>query len=359
MQAAIPLQPTIPSTPEDLNVPFRTSHLASAHTRNMKWSFLTLFALLGQIQSKPLDRRPMAEERALVDLDLLEARSLEPRAVTNIVAGTPYTPSGTTRFGVTNQVEQFTVPFTGLWQIVLEAGAGGSGGNETTFTAGGGARLSGIFKLIQGVQYSYVVGARGGRGGGTPERSAGGGGGMSVVFLGSETLIVAGGGGGNSADGVNRGGNATAPAVSSGPSNGGNANAGAGGAGAGFTGNGANAGVVQGAKGGQSSTGSPAFAGGAVDSRQTGAQGKGGFGGGGGGGKYSGGGGGGYQGGDGGLIPGNLARPKSAGAAGTNFRAATYNGRAVTGTQALSNYGSDGYVAVVQTENSPIILIPV
>jgi hypothetical protein len=207
-------------------------------------------------------------------------------------------------FTFTGNIQNFTVPTTGLYDITV-AGAQGGSGHGTT--GGEGAVLSGEILLTKNEMLQIVVGGHGANGSFT-----GGGGGGSFVYINgppSPPLIVAGGGGGggfvvNGGSGqiVMSGQNGfvgTAGGMGGTGGNGGGGGVGAdsGGGGAGWLGNGSDG---TGTAHGLGGFGPTTFAGGGNTTFGS----NGGFGGGGGSGSDGGGGGGGYSGGGGGSGAG-------------------------------------------------------
>ena len=98
-------------------------------------------------------------------------------------------------FDFTGGEVEYTVPLTGLYDIVA---AGAQGGVSADGRAGGdGAVVSGEFLLTQGEELYIYVGQKGGTGGDLA--GGGGGGGASAVLTSTSPiapLVVAGGGGG-------------------------------------------------------------------------------------------------------------------------------------------------------------------
>jgi len=188
-------------------------------------------------------------------------------------------------------IEQtFTVPSTGMYQIIAYGAQGGSSTVGASQTPGGkGGEIGGNFLLTGGEVIDIYVGGAGGSTG----FNGGGGGGTFVVGPANTPLVVAGGGGGAVPGKPGQVGQATA-ASSNGGAGGGDTGGGGGG---GFTGNGSD-GILSDNAGGHGGLGFPILTGGAGDSFLV--DGAGGFGAGGGAGAGGGGGGGGYSGGNGG-----------------------------------------------------------
>jgi hypothetical protein len=193
--------------------------------------------------------------------------------------------------------QQFTAPYTALYQVV----AYGAQGGKISFSGGGaqggtGAIVGASFSLTAGETLDVFVGGMGG----LNDDSGGGGGGTWVALDNSGTpgtlLLVAGGGGGA----ANNGGGGNAMSGNSGPAGGSGGSSDAGlfggaGGGGGYQSDGGNGGsgsIESGACGGLDF---PTLAGGCGG----GEGGAGGYGGGGGGALSAGGGGGGYSGGAG------------------------------------------------------------
>ncbi len=147
---------------------------------------------------------------------------------------------------LTQGIQSFTIPVTGMYRIE----AIGAGGGSVTVTCpkngGMGARVAGDFSLTAGTVLKVLVGQQGASNG----SDAGGGGGSFVATL-SNSILVAGGGGGGASnnitqcgagqlDGINAtittsgtasGNNAVAGGING---NGGGASTGSGGGGGGF-----------------------------------------------------------------------------------------------------------------------------
>ena len=188
----------------------------------------------------------------------------------------------TLTFSYTGSEQQYTIPTTGVYQLVAYGAEGGSGGGPPEFGPGLGAEVGGYYFFVSGTILDIYVGGAG------QSQEAGGGGGGTFIVLDSNTTIpflIAGGGGGEE-DGGN-GGNGLTTVVNSG--GGGLSPASGSGSGGGFYGNGAdNCSVGSGGQGFPTLTGGTTPFGGG-----------GGYGGGGAFCNSSGGGGGGYGGGDG------------------------------------------------------------
>jgi hypothetical protein len=96
---------------------------------------------------------------------------------------------------VTQGIQLWTVPVTGLYHVTCVGAHGAMGTQSTTGTRGGrGAIISGRLKLLKGVKLRIIVGQAG-----TYTGANGGGGGASLVYYDNDTsypLILAGGGGG-------------------------------------------------------------------------------------------------------------------------------------------------------------------
>src|SRR5215831_14562480 len=96
-------------------------------------------------------------------------------------------------FTYTGSLVTFTVPTSGLYQILAFGAQGGNlelNPGVITRPGGLGAEIGGDFSLIAGEMLSVAVGGRGNNGAG------GGGGGSFVVDPGNVPLVIAGGGGG-------------------------------------------------------------------------------------------------------------------------------------------------------------------
>ena len=203
--------------------------------------------------------------------------------------------------GVTNGIQNWTVPSTGTYTIEV-AGAKGGG------TLGGnGSKMIGTFSLTQGTVLFILVGQLGGIG---SNNNGGGGGGGSFVangssFTSSSPLIVAGGGGGTAENGII--GLAAVTTINgtdgSGSTNNKGINGNGGGAGTStYRGSGGGGFYGNGTTGYYSNGGGRAFLSGGNGGTQGTNGGPGGFGGGGANGWWGGGAGGGYSGGGGGAT---------------------------------------------------------
>lgn len=239
-------------------------------------------------------------------------------ALLALAIGEPAAHAQRANFTSSGKVVTFTVPTTGLYQIVAfgaqgGAGIGGQQGGPPMPLAGGlGAEIDGDFSLVTGQVLQIAVGGAGmaGTSSGPNQVTTGGGGGGSFV-IDTAPLVVAGGGGGGGG-----GANATVGGVGLNIRNGGDGTGlmpGKGGVGG--AGGAAGGGILSGGGGGGflsaggstpngSGGGGDSFPGlsggfGGISGSATG--GNGGFGGGGGGGVLGGGGGGGYSGGGGGT----------------------------------------------------------
>ncbi|MDF1673642.1 MAG: HYR domain-containing protein [Vicingaceae bacterium] len=100
----------------------------------------------------------------------------------------------------TQGIQEWTVPFTGIYRITA-IGASGGGSTNTSYgggpdVGGRGARMIGDFSLTAGTVLKVLVGQMGPSVNCTP----GGGGGSYVATITNTPLIVAGGGGGASSD---------------------------------------------------------------------------------------------------------------------------------------------------------------
>ena len=91
-------------------------------------------------------------------------------------------------------IQQWTVPFTGEYQIEAVGAAGGYGKNSNSQYRGRGARMIGTFNLSKGEIIQILVGQEGGIN--IINKRSGGGGGTFVVRGSNTPLIIAGGGGG-------------------------------------------------------------------------------------------------------------------------------------------------------------------
>lgn len=94
---------------------------------------------------------------------------------------------------VTNGVQFWTVPASGIYRITV---AGAMGGSSPFQPGSGGATMRGDFSLNQGDVIKLLVG-QSGTGGSQSESCAGGGGGSFVLSSSNVPLIIAGGGGGS------------------------------------------------------------------------------------------------------------------------------------------------------------------
>ena len=223
-----------------------------------------------------------------------------------------------TSIGASGAIQNWTVPTTGVYTVVL-AGAAGGTASSYSYTKGLGAILTTKLSLVQGSVLRILVGQPG-----SSSYGDGGGGGGTYIVDGSTALAVAGGGGG----GASSGGNGLNASTTQTATYSNCTAVGCGGGGSGFTGNGYNdvRADSQSQYGGQSYSFLNGGAGGGI-ANICGAnyQAQGGFGGGGGGGCSGGGGGGGYA-------------PSGQGGAGGN----SYSASAITSSSA-TNSGA-GYV---------------
>jgi CRISPR-associated endonuclease Cas1 len=210
-------------------------------------------------------------------------------------------PNFTKTFASTGNIQTFTAPTAGYYDITADGAQGGDGFGGLGGAGGLGAMASGAIYLAAGATLEIVVG---GAGGASSQGSTGGGGGGGGSFVietnnGSGAVdvneVIAGGGG---AAGSAGGGGRTQPTGGGGGAAGAAGRGGGklGGGGGGFTGGAGGTGNVAGQPGNTAGT---SFAGGASGRFGGFGGGDGGFGGGGGGGS-AGGGGGGYGGGGGG-----------------------------------------------------------
>ena len=222
----------------------------------------------------------------------------------------------------TRGIQEWIVPFSGIYKIEVWGAKGGTGKySGSTTNSGLGAYLSGQFELSSGNTLKILVGQSGqNQTNNSNNAGGGGGGGGTFVIKGTDTpLIIAGGGGGGGGRAGQHGVNASF--ISSGtqtsnnsgtPGSNGQGGSGGGetwgsGGGGGFTSNGGN--------GGSPATGGFSFSNGGVGgSTKSMYAAIGGFGGGGGV-AYSGGGGGGYSGGAGGIS----SEPYGGGGGGGSF----------------------------------------
>ena len=214
------------------------------------------------------------------------------------------TPTATT-FTYTGHVVDYTVPYSGVYDIIAYGAQGGSGDGGS---GGLGVEIGGEVSLTAGEVLQIAVGGAGGSG--TPYNGAdGGGGGSFVVAPGNTPLVIAGGGGGGGYDDGTAASGVTSTNGGAGYTvyyNGyyyyggaGGANGGGGGEGGGNGGGGGGGFLTSGSGGsGDIGSGGQSFSG--LLGGAGGEGGSGGFGGGGGGGFDGGGGGGGYSGGGGG-----------------------------------------------------------
>jgi hypothetical protein len=254
-------------------------------------------------------------------------------------------------------VSNFTIPVTGLYEILAFGAQGGGSG----FHQGGlGAEIGGDLNLGAGEVLTILVGGAGGAGQvsaagtGPPRSGAGGGGGGSfVVNSGGSPLVIAGGGGGAGArfglfgggiDGLGGnagpdGGNGTGFSffpIGMGGTNGSGGGSGSGSGGGGLIGDG------DGPLGGTSFSGG-GFGGG-VSGGFDGAGGFGGgggsVGGGGGGGGFSGGGGGGHS-----LVISNLGGGGAGGGGGSFLDASAINSILLAG-----EHSGDGFVEITSLQ---------
>jgi hypothetical protein len=223
-----------------------------------------------------------------------------------------------TTINFTGTIFDFTVPTSGLYDIVASGGQGGPGYHVS---GAQGASAGGDVFLASGTMLQIVVGGMGGAGNGVNGVGAaygGGGGGGSFVFEGSTLLLAAGGGGGAGGfvTGTGLGQAGTSGQAGRGPNGGAGGTGGSGGSGGtyvrpsttfgangggggGWTGNGGSGGSGYSGGGGH---GPATFAGGTGTNIESNVfSGAGAFGGGGGGGFNGGGGGGGFSGGGGGT----------------------------------------------------------
>lgn len=242
----------------------------------------------------------------------------------------------TVTFNYTGSMQQFTVPPQCVSTLTIQA-KGAMGGNHTTstFSAGLGADLTGVFTVTPNQVLKILVGQQ-------PSQTTlgnGGGGGSFVTDLANNPLIVAGGGGGSAqgADSPSKHGQVS--------TSGGNGSSGGGIGGTGGNGGSIGATFASGAGGGMltngatgwaANTGGIAFVNGGNSTAQAAI---GGFGGGGSGSSYVvGGGGGGYSGGGSGS--------NSTAAGGTGGGGGSYNG----GTNQINLGGSNaGHGQVIIT----------
>jgi hypothetical protein len=107
-------------------------------------------------------------------------------------------------FSYTGSAVTYTVPKTGLYQIIAYGAQGGSSQLGTVVGAGGrGAEIGGNFNLTAGEALQIAVGGVGADNAGLNifGASGGGGGGSFVVGPNNTPLVIAGGGGGGGAVG--------------------------------------------------------------------------------------------------------------------------------------------------------------
>ena len=90
-------------------------------------------------------------------------------------------------------IQQWTVPYTGEYQIEAIGAAGGYGKNSDSQYRGRGARMIGTFNLSKEEIIQILIGQEGGI---SDKKRSGGGGGTFVVRGSITPLIIAGGGGG-------------------------------------------------------------------------------------------------------------------------------------------------------------------
>ena len=93
----------------------------------------------------------------------------------------------------TQGIQEWTVPFSGMFTIQAW---GAQGGDGEEMASGLGADVKGDFLLSKGETLKILVGQLGG----TKSEGGGGGGGTFVVRTGDVPLLVAGGGGGTGDD---------------------------------------------------------------------------------------------------------------------------------------------------------------
>lgn len=94
----------------------------------------------------------------------------------------------------TQGIQEWTVPYTGTYQIQAIGASGGNSVYATTILGGGGSDLTGEFTLTAGSIVQVLVGQMG------ETDAVGGGGGGSFIAVLNVPQIVAGGGGGASSD---------------------------------------------------------------------------------------------------------------------------------------------------------------
>ena len=105
----------------------------------------------------------------------------------------------------------YSVPNSGLYNVLAIGGQGGEGSTAASGAGGFGATASGDFTLSAGEVLTIAVGGKGADA--VPGGGGGGGGGSFVTAPGNTPLVVAGGGGGGATGGAYanyRGGNAEA-----------------------------------------------------------------------------------------------------------------------------------------------------
>ncbi|HEY1934156.1 MAG TPA: PEP-CTERM sorting domain-containing protein [Acetobacteraceae bacterium] len=113
----------------------------------------------------------------------------------SVLALTRVASAGPVTFDYTGAVVDYTVPATGLYQIVAAGAQGGADGNGVS--GGNGAVISGKFSLTAGDELVIAVGGQGGNGQAFRSYAgAGGGGSFAVDQTTSTKLVIAGGGGG-------------------------------------------------------------------------------------------------------------------------------------------------------------------
>lgn len=97
---------------------------------------------------------------------------------------------------VTNGIQKFIIPQTGLYEITAYGAEGGTGKNNSI--AGKGAIVGVTFSLLAGTVLEILIGQKGQDTAGSAKLAGGGGGGCSNVMVSNsrEPLILAGGGGG-------------------------------------------------------------------------------------------------------------------------------------------------------------------
>jgi hypothetical protein len=317
---------------------------------------------------------------------LLAGTSLLALSVT--VPGAEATPIAT--FSYTGQMQTWTVPITGNYEIEAIGAAGGTEPFPILGDASGGqgAVVTSDFSLTAGEKLDIVVGGKGADGPSVGFGAGGGGGGSFVVGPGNTPLVIAGGGGGGGSTHLANGNSASSSATKGNNTPGGGAGGlagiagGGGGGGGGCAGNSATCNLVDafgnnvfgdggGGGGGLNGDGQagvtvsgPSYPGaggssfvkGAGGGAGSGNGGNGGFGGGGGGGYLGGGGGGGYNGGGGGggdkpLLIGIAGEGYGGGAGGSVAAYGGTNSTFGTETCGVGNiFGCIGNGAVAFTE---------